>query len=89
MTWNHRIVLERFEFAGVTEETFSMREVYYDEDGGISSWTADPIGAVGDTWIECADTLARMGCACSLPVVDVRSGKPVEMSLRDARHKTA
>jgi len=79
MSWNHRIVLERYEFAGEVDETYSLREVYYHEDGSIRAWTQEPIGAVGDDWMGCVDTLARMQRAAIMPVIDVRSGKPVEV----------
>ncbi len=45
MTWNHRIVAE--EEGG--ETTYRVHEVFYDDNGCPTSWTADPVIPVGDS----------------------------------------
>jgi len=45
MTWNHRIVAE--EKGG--ETTYRIHEVFYDDNGCPTSWTAGPVIPVGDS----------------------------------------
>jgi hypothetical protein len=80
-TWNYRIVRTTHQLGGQEHQSFTIREVYYDDDGKITSWTAEPCYPAGDTWMECADDHAVMGRAVGQPVVDVSSGKAVEVPL--------
>lgn len=83
MTWNYRVVKDSHTVNGlITEVSFSIREVYYDDDNDdwIVSWTAEPSAPVGDTWLECVDNHLMMSAALGLPVVDVTSGSPVQIS---------
>jgi hypothetical protein len=62
MYWNHRLV------KGPAGE-FTMREVYYDDDGTIIGWTEDPIAPFGNTTEEIIVELDRMSEACHKPVL--------------------
>ncbi len=76
MTWNYRVTRRKVRTTvdvgeTVEEYLFELREVYYNEDGSVQSWTEEPVHAVGDTWMELADTLAIMGRAIGIPVLDL------------------
>lgn len=87
MSWNYRIVKTREGPAGQEQDIYTIREVYYDEDGEIKGWTENPCHPFGETWMECADDHAIMGRAIGMPIVDVTGDKPVEVSpLRKGRH---
>lgn len=79
MSWNYRVVRDVHQVGDEEHESFSIREVYYEGDK-IVSWTAEPCYPAGDTWIELANDHAIMGRAIGTPVVDISSGKPVEIS---------
>lgn len=66
MTWNHRVM--RSEYAG--ESYHTIREVFYDEDGNIEGWTAEPIAPQGETPEELRDELQRMLACLDRPVLE-------------------
>jgi len=43
--WNHRVVVEN---KGTEEEWWSIREVYYNDNGDICAMTEDGAGPIGD-----------------------------------------
>lgn len=43
MTWNYRIIFHLGD-----DPYFAMHEVYYDQEGRITDWTALPVRFVGD-----------------------------------------
>ena len=45
MTWNKRVIRREYPPVSVT---FSIHEVFYDEDGKIDGWTAEPVCLSGD-----------------------------------------
>lgn len=45
MSWNHRVVVEN---KGTEEEWWSIREVYYNDNGDICAMTEDGAGPIGD-----------------------------------------
>lgn len=57
------------------EHFFTIREVYFSEDGALS-WTEDAIAARGDSWQECADDLALMSRAIGSAVLDISADPP-------------
>ena len=73
MTWNHRITRETLEDG---THLFALREVFY-EGEQVVSWTQEPIAAVGETFLECADTLAKMNRAVTLGVLDLETRETV------------
>ena len=44
--WNHRVVKEKLEDG---TEWFSVREVFYNDDGSIYAYTEDPIDISGES----------------------------------------
>jgi hypothetical protein len=86
-TWNYRIVRDVHKVGDEEHASCTIREVYYDEDGKITSWTKEPCYPAGETWEECFDNHAIMGRALGTAIVDVSSGEAVEVPLRVARRK--
>ena len=82
MSWNYRVVREMHRVGDTDEEypSYTIREVYYDEDGTIKGWTERPCHPAGDTWVELGEDHTLMGYALTLPVIDVASGEPVELT---------
>lgn len=81
--WNYRIVRDVHRVGDEDHESFSIREVYYDDGGKIESWTADPCYPAGDTWVDLVDDYSIMQRAIGLAVVDVSDEKnPVELTLQ-------
>ena len=71
MTWNHRVLRQTHRLGGKDYVGFAVHEVYYDDTGEPTSWTADPVAVAGDTWREACDFHAIMGRAFALPVLEV------------------
>lgn len=82
--WNHRVIRSTHEIEPFPpEEMFAIHEVYYDEAGTPSSWTAEPISIAGDTWKEAAEAWMRMQRAFELPALEVVGGRLVELEVHD------
>jgi len=59
--WNYRFCVETVpDGLGGTEDVWTVREVYYDDDGKANGVTAEPIHAQSDTWAGLVDELGRM-----------------------------
>jgi hypothetical protein len=83
MSWNYRIVRDVQRVGDEEHESFSIREVYYDDDGKITGWTAEPCCPAGETWVDLVDDYSTMQRAIGLAVVDVSDEKnPVELTLQ-------
>ena len=85
MTWNYRVVRDVHKVGDQEHEWFSIREVYYDDDGNISSWADRGHAPSGDTWAECFEDHGMMLRALAGDVVDVSGAKPVEVRPVSAR----
>ena len=81
MSWNYRVVRDVHQVGNEEHESYTIREVYYDKDGEIEGWTQDACYPAGDTWQECGNDHAIMGRAIGQPIVDISSGKAVEVPL--------
>lgn len=73
MTWNYRLCKETVNYSGESFESFTVREVYYDEDNRISSVSSDPVDIVADgidgiTWM-----LDKIKESLSKDVLDLNS----------------
>lgn len=78
MSWNYRVMKRKH----VDCEELAIHEVYYDDDGNVTSWTDNKIAL--STFIEGdgADTTLKevfdmMGVALTKPVLDYETGEPV------------
>lgn len=65
--WNYRFVKQ---LVG-DEVLIALHEVYYDDDGQVNGWTAEPCTIRGDTWLEAAEAVTAAGGAISVPYLDV------------------
>jgi hypothetical protein len=81
MSWNYRVIRSLDPDADVEPEyTYAIHEVYYSEDDGLSSWTQDPVAFFGDSLEDLRDMiLIKLHRALTLPVLEVRDGKLVEL----------
>jgi hypothetical protein len=64
--WDYRVTKQVLD----GETQYAIREVYYNGTR-IVSWTADIIGASGETVEEVRDELERMMVATLAPVIDI------------------
>lgn len=67
MTWNHRVFRSVDEHG---EVAFTIREVFYDDDGKVEGWTKDPIAAYGETLEGLRTELIRMLAATANPILE-------------------
>ena len=68
--WNYRII----ENAG-----YAVHEVYYDDEGNPTSWTANSVGIIGDTFDEICRDLKLYAKAFEKPVLTLVDGKLMEL----------
>lgn len=74
MYWNYRViekavnmVEEGYEYCTTS---YTINEVYYDEDGSITMWSAEPIAGYGEgDWRDLKADLEYMLEACSKPIL--------------------
>lgn len=64
--WNHRVMRAVDEHG---EESFTIREVFYDDDRNVEGWTG-PIDPYGETLEGLRATLKLMLIACARPVLE-------------------
>ncbi len=68
MTWNIRVVRDRYTDG---TEFYSLREVYYDDDGNVTAMTADGgMDIEGETYEDMVEYLSWCVIAVSKPVLD-------------------
>lgn len=70
-TWNYRIVRERTEHG----YTFALHEVYYNQRGKITSWSAREMSPFGETLPELLADIKHMLEAWEYPVLTLRNGR--------------
>lgn len=63
--WNHRVVREGDD----TGELFSIRETFYNADGSIWSYTAEPASLIGESIDDLRQYLERCLKALDAPVL--------------------
>ena len=76
MGWNYRMTRHNTSWG----TSYEIREIYYDKQGKVQSWTQYPIAAFGETEEELAHCLAQMASAIGEPVLDLDSGDWVPRS---------
>lgn len=76
MSWNYRITtrLHTHPYLHEPETLYEIREVYYDEDGGIISMSENS-DIIGHSLQEVKDTLRRMIECCDKPIIDYNTGE--------------
>lgn len=76
--WNYRMTVRSCK----DEEIWEIREIYYDDDGNATSWSKDPIAAMGTTWRELAEELARMSSVIGDQIFDLDTKAWCDMKRR-------
>lgn len=69
MTWNYRVFQE-------ADGDYSIREVFYAEDGSIIGWTANAVEPIGRSLEELTVSIADFQAALQLPVLTHSSVPP-------------
>ncbi len=70
--WNYRVVREVCPIPGdETEDVFTIREVFYDDDNKPEMWSSDPCGPQGQTHDEIRSDLGFMMLALEQPVIEM------------------
>jgi hypothetical protein len=67
MSWNYRVT--KLTIQG--EECYEIREVHYNEDGSVKSWTEEPAKPFGNSKEELKEVLNKMQKAFDLPLLDL------------------
>jgi hypothetical protein len=70
MTWNYRVIAKTLKtFSGKKEIEYGIYEVYYDDHGKATSWSADPIPIHGETFEELKQVYKMYGLALTKPIL--------------------
>ena len=72
--WNYRVIKTQPKGRPLYEATCSIHEVYYDDDGKIYGWTADPTDVYGESLHELKEGLEWMLEALEKPVLLIPRG---------------
>lgn len=67
MTWNYRVIKQ----VHPTGTTYTIYEVYYDEQDNIQFVTENPVNPHGETIIGLKNDLKYMRKALNLPILDM------------------
>lgn len=70
-SWNWRLTVRTCD----DETLWELREICYDDQGNVTGWSKDPASAVGSSWMECADELAKMAGVVGFPALDLDTGQ--------------
>jgi hypothetical protein len=63
--WNYRII----EHDLSQPSYYGLHEIYYDDDGRITNWTAKPIDITGESQVNIEQMLKQMILDCELPTL--------------------
>lgn len=69
MSWNYRVLRHSHKSMHGDEHYYSIHEVYYEKDGSIHAWSANPVSVGGETFAEIHAELDRMRNALNRPVL--------------------
>ena len=78
MSWNYRITKEtkHHKYLHESETIYSIREVYYDENGDIVNMAEMP-DVIAESIDELKNILGRMTECCDKPVIDYNTGEEI------------
>lgn len=72
MSWNYRVIMEPAKEDSIFgEDSYTIREVFYDDDGEIEFWSDEGCVPYGNTFQEVADDFDLMAAAFELPVLKI------------------
>lgn len=83
MDWNYRVVLDASDEDAPEDILFTIREVFYDNDGEIMFWSDDSATPSGETFQELADDFDRMQEAFERPALKVVTNSDGEDTLEE------
>jgi hypothetical protein len=69
--WNYRVFHRCYLIADTPVEQYTVREAYYDDDGKVTGWSAEPSAPMGDTMEELEEDLAHMRVALDRAVIEL------------------
>ena len=79
--WNYRITREIITNPdGTTEPFYACREVHYDDDGKVRSWSGEPTTFVGDTPGGVVECLIRATGSFGAGVLDLETSETVRVT---------
>lgn len=70
MTWNHRVMKKTHKGSWGEEDQYTIREVFYDDDGEIEGWTATGVWPAGETVEGLKKEIHMFSAAFDAPVLD-------------------
>jgi hypothetical protein len=79
--WNYRICREMID----GDFFFSLREVYYDEDGNPNGWTAEPVDFAGDTWKDVAEGISLASGSIGTAILDLDTREWIKPGPKSSR----
>jgi hypothetical protein len=68
-SWNHRVMKHA---NGDERPIYQVHEAFYDDDGNLKSWTAEPVCVTTDSVPDILTVLSMMAGAVDRPVLDNR-----------------
>ena len=77
MTWDYRVIFSPFE-EGSDEGEYTIREVYYDDEGEISWWSDEGVELISDDFWDLAATFDMVAEAFEQPVLVLVGDELVE-----------
>lgn len=73
MTWNYRLCKTTYKGEGYEEDSYEIREAYYNNAGGIWAVTENAKGVYGETIDEVKTCMAYMQAAFEKEVIDLNT----------------
>ena len=72
MTWNYRVIYlpkEENDDSFFNQDSFVIREVFYDDEGNIEFWSSEDASPMGETFEEICDDFDNMALAFEKPIL--------------------
>lgn len=73
-SWNYRVMKHA---NGDEDVTYEIHEAFYDDDGNLKDWTAEPVSVSALSVSEITSILSMMARAVDLPILE--AGTPVHV----------
>ncbi len=71
MTWNYRLCKQTYRGDGYEEDSYEIREAYYNKDGSIWAVTENAKGVYGDTIESAKECITWMQQAFEKEIIDL------------------
>jgi len=80
--WNYRICRETLDNGDLF---FTLREVYYDDEGNPNGWTAEPVDFAGDSWKDVAEGISLASGCIGTAILDLDTREWVKPGPKSSR----